>query len=405
MAPVFNYEAKDKHGKKIAGSITADEASKVASQLRKQGYYITSIEKGTESKRDIKDIIKFNNRVKTSDLAVFSQQFSVLINAGISLVDSLEIMQEQTENAKLKEVLARVQEDIEAGSSLSEAMLRYPKVFPEFYCQMIRAGEAGGMLDHVLVNLAGHYQRQNEIGQKVKSALYYPVIVLVVAIVIIVFLIISVLPNFVNIYAGFGAELPLLTRIFLEFGGFMQKYWWLVFGIIIAIILTLKRYSKTPSGKYKYDRIMLKLPVIGKIMQKIVISRFASTLSILLDSGVNLLESLAVVEEVVGNQVIAKVLIRARGRLREGTNISDPLAESGEFPKMVVQMLKVGEESGAIDEMLKKVAEFYDREVETAVEGIVSLIEPVLIIFLALIVGFIALAIILPVLNMYSIIG
>lgn len=401
MAPVFEYEAKNKKGEKISGELTAEQSSQAVKQLREKGYFVTSIKKKLE-KKDIKEFLKFNKRVKTNDLAVFSQQFSAMINAGITVVDSLEILREQIEHTKLKEVIINIQEEVETGTSLSEAMGKHPDVFPDLYCQMVKAGETGGILDKVLIQLAEHYERQDEINGKIKSSLYYPLTIMLVAVVVVVFLMIQVVPQFVSMFASFGGILPLPTRILLSVSGFLQKYWWIVFLFIFLLLILIFKYIQTPEGKYKFDQVMLKLPVIGKMMKKIYLSRFANTLSILLGSGVSLLSALTIVEDIISNKVFARALTEVRSQVREGATFSEPLISTKLFPGMVIQMIKVGEEAGTLENMLKKISVYYDREVENSIDSSISLIEPVMIVILALVVGFIVVSIVMPMFDMFQ---
>lgn len=399
--PVYQYEAVNTSGEKISGQLEVERSSMVARQLKENGYFVTDIKEAKE-KKDIGEYFKTRGRVKTKDLTVFSQQFAAMIDAGISLVDCLNILYDATSHPKLKEVIRGVQEDIETGTSLSEALMRYPKVFPTLYCQLVKAGETGGVLDTVLNRLADHYERQEEINNKVKGALYYPVTIFSIAILVVIFLMLVIVPSFVSMFDDFGAELPLPTKMLLSMSSFMQNYWWVLIIAVAGIIGVFKLYKSSPKGKYQLDKVMLKIPIIGNMMQKVLVSRFASTLSILLGSGVDLLSSLSIVEEVVQNKVYSNVLIDARGQIREGISFSRPLNDSPLFPNMVVHMIKIGEESGNLEKMLNKITSFYNREVDTAVEGSISMIEPLMIVFLAVIVGFIVISIALPMFEMYS---
>ncbi|MFW5980036.1 MAG: type II secretion system F family protein, partial [Halanaerobiales bacterium] len=401
MAVEFKYKARKHDGQKLTGTIEAENSEQVVKQLKNRGYYITSLEKKKKN-LDLSQYFKFNKRVKISDLAVFSQQFAVMINAGVSLVESLEIMQKQIDHPRLAEVVKSVQEDVETGSSLAEALGNYPDVFPRLYRQLIRAGETGGVLDEVLNRLAEHYERQDELINKVKSALYYPLVVLLVAMAVVIFLVVNVVPTFVSMFSGLGAQLPLPTRMLLGTSTFIQNYWWLILSFILLLAYALYRFYKTSRGKYKLDSLLLKIPVIGNMFKKIYLARFSSTLAILLDSGVDLLSSLAIVEDVVGNSVYANNIVNSRIRVREGENLSETLEDKKTFPEMMVQMINVGEESGSLGEMLNKISEFYDREVRSAVDGTVSLIEPVLIVFLAVVIGFVAISIVTPMFDMFE---
>lgn len=404
MATVFEYQARTKKGEKVTGTLEADSSNQAARQLREKGLYVTSISEKKSSRElgDISKYLKLTRRVKTKDLAFFSQQFAAMIDAGISLVEALNILEDQTEHPRLKEVLGAIEEDVTTGTGLSESMMKYSDVFPNLYCQMVRAGESGGVLDQVLNQLANHYEKQEEINGKIRSALYYPVTILIVAIVVVIFLITNVVPTFVGIFASTGGTLPLPTRILLQISEFMQNYWWALLSAFALILFGLSSYKKKPTGAYQFDRLILKIPLIGGMMKKVYLSRFTSTLAILLSSGVDLLSALTIVEDVINNRIYAEVLVEARTQVREGVVFSKPLSESGLFPSMVVQMIRVGEEAGALEKMLYKITEFYDREVEASVESTISMIEPVMIVFLAIIVGFIVISIVLPMFDMFQ---
>jgi type IV pilus assembly protein PilC len=401
MALEYVYKAKSKNGDVISGTIEAENKSVIARQLRDKGYYITEI---SEKRKvlDVGEFLKMHKKVKLKDLAVFSQQFAAMIDAGISLVDSLNILVDQTEHRRLKEVILRIRDDVETGISLADAMAKHPKVFPRLYIQLVKAGESGGVLDSILNKMAAHYDRQDELNSMVRSALYYPAVILTVGVIVVIFLVTQVVPQFVTMFRDFGSELPLPTRMLLGISTFMTSYWWALLLALIIVLFILARLRTTPAGKEKTDSWILKMPVIGPMMRKVYISRFSSTLAILVESGVDLLTALAIVEDVVGNKVYGEILTKARVRVREGSNLSDPLQESGEFPAMVVQMLSVGEETGSIGTMLNKVSTFYDRQVEASVDGAISLIEPVMIVLLAVMVGFVAISIVTPMFDMFQ---
>lgn len=401
MAPIYEYEAISRGGERVAGRIEADRSNIAAKQLKESGYYVTSI-KEVQEKKDLGSVLKASGRVKTKDLTIFSHQFAAMIDAGISLVDAFNILYEEAEHPKLKEVIREIQEDIETGSSLSDAMSRHPKVFPELYCQLVRAGETGGVLNTVLNQLAAHYDKQEEINGKVKSALYYPITILVIAVFVVIFLVVKIVPTFVGMFNSSGATLPLPTRILLGASDFLQTYWWALLLGIGGLLAIFYSYRQTPSGELQLDKLILKIPVIGNMMQKVILSRFSSTLAILLGSGVDLISSLNIVEDVVGNKVYANALVEARGQVREGVSFSRPLANMPIFPSILVQMVKIGEESGNLEMMLNKVSNFYDREVGNAVEASISLIEPLMIVFLAGVVGFIVISIVLPMFEMFQ---
>ncbi|MCG8515776.1 MAG: type II secretion system F family protein [Halanaerobiales bacterium] len=401
MSPLFDYEARNKNGVKTSGILEADDPTQLAKQLRAKGFYVTAVHKKKE-KKGLAERFSFSRGIKTDDLAVFSQQFSAMIDAGISLVEALNILQEQTDHPKLKTVINEVQDDVSAGSGLSEAMKKHDDVFPELYCQLVRAGEAGGVLDQVLKQLSEHYERQAEINSKVRSALYYPVTILIVAVAVVIFLVTNVVPTFIGIFTSTGGTLPLPTVILLAVSAFIRSFWWLLLLGAAGLVYAIYTFKKSRSGKALFDRLILKLPVLGKMLKKVYLGRFASTLNILLGSGVDLLSALTIVEDVLNNQLFAQVLTAARGQVREGVVFSQPLGESGLFPGMVVQMIRVGEEAGSLEKMLHKIANFYDREVEASVESTISLIEPLMIVFLAVIVGFIVIAVVMPMFDMFQ---
>ena len=401
MAPVFEYEVRSQNGQKIEGTLEAGNESMLASNLRKKGYYILNIKRKGKG-FSLSGINLFEKKVKLNDLAIFARQFSAMINSGISIIDALDILRDQIDHPKLNQVVIAVTEDIETGSDLSESLSNHPDVFPELFVQMVRAGETGGIIGDVLDRIANHYEKQDELQGKIKSALYYPITIMVIALLVVIFLLTNVVPTFVSMFSDFGAELPLPTRILIGTSSFMESYWWLVGLIIIALIFLFRNYRKSPSGRLRTDAFILKIPQVGTMMQKIYLSRFSSTLSVLLSSGVDLLASLSIVEGVIGNKLYAQALTEARIKVREGSTLSEPLEKREEFPKLLVHMIKVGEESGAMSRMLDKVSMFYDREVDRSVEGVVSIIEPVIIVFLAIVVGFVVISIVMPMFDMYT---
>jgi type IV pilus assembly protein PilC len=401
VAPVFEYEVRSQNGQKIEGTLEAENESMLASNLRKKGYYILNIKRKGKG-FSLSGINLFEKKVKLNDLAIFARQFSAMINSGISIIDALDILRDQIDHPKLNQVVIAVTEDIETGSDLSESLSNHPDVFPELFVQMVRAGETGGIIGDVLDRIANHYEKQDELQGKIKSALYYPITIMVIALLVVIFLLTNDVPTFVSMFSDFGAELPLPTRILIGTSSFMESYWWLVGLIIIALIFLFRNYRKSPSGRLRTDAFILKIPQVGTMMQKIYLSRFSSTLSVLLSSGVDLLASLSIVEGVIGNKLYAQALTEARIKVREGSTLSEPLEKREEFPKLLVHMIKVGEESGAMSRMLDKVSMFYDREVDRSVEGVVSIIEPVIIVFLAIVVGFVVISIVMPMFDMYT---
>ena len=326
-----------------------------------------------------------------------------MINSGLSLVRSLKILAQQTSNHKLKEGIVSVQDNVESGMSLSKALRQEQDIFPKLFISMVEAGETGGLLGESLEEMADHFESENDLRQKVTSAIAYPLVISAVAVLVVAGLVIGVLPTFVNMFADMNVELPLITRVLLATSNFLSGVGGLiVLGIILATIFAVYRYYQTDSGKRKIDGFLLKLPLVGNLITKIAVARFTSTLAVLIESGVSIIESLDVVSRVMTNQVIADRVVEARESISEGESIADPLAVNGTFPQMVLQMIRVGEETGALADMLEKVTYFYNREVEHKVEAVVSLIEPALIVVLGLVVGSIVLSIMLPMFNMIS---
>jgi len=408
LAPTYNYRARRRDGSSVEGNVEADSREEVARSLREQEMFVTSVEKAEQrsSFLDMEvdlDKLKFwESGFNTAQLAHFSKQFSVLIEAGVPLVQSLEIMEEQATEDRIKEMLVELRSSVEAGESFSESLNNHPEFFPPLFVHLVKAGETGGVLDEVLDELAEYYKRRDRINKEVKSALYYPAVIIVVALVAVFILLTFVLPTITGMLVDLGGDLPLPTQGLIFISDFFQAYWWAVFGAMVLAAFGVRYYVKTEKGKERKDRWILELPVVGDLMRKVIISRFANTLALLLQSGVNIINGLPVLENVVDNEVYREVLQEARARVREGTNLSRPLHKSGEFPPIVIQMIQVGEETGNMEEMLERLSEYYDVEVENAIEGGISLIEPAIIIVMAFVVGSIILSIILPLFDIYQ---
>ena len=411
MSPEFNYQARRKNGDLVGGELNAGGRDEVAKQLRERGMYVVSIEAKDAERSgglfgslsmDLEDLMVWKHGFKIADLAYFSQQLAVLIGAGIPLVSALGMMREQASEKHVKEMLTEILSSVEAGEQFSSALRDHPDYFPPLFVHLVKAGETGGVLDDVLAELVDYYRRRDKINKEIKAALYYPVVIVVVAIVAVIVLMGFVLPTILNMLLSFGGDMPLPTRILVGVSNFIQSYWWvLILGGILAF-LGIRSYVKTPSGKARKDRLLLKLPVIGDLLMKIIIARFASTMALLLRSGVNIINALPVIEDVVNNDVYEKILQETRARVREGVVMSEPLDKSGEFPPMVIQMIKTGEESGNLEDMLNRLSDFYDVEVENAIDGSISLIEPVMIILMAFVVGGIVISILLPLFEIYT---
>ncbi|ADL13277.1 Type II secretion system F domain protein [Acetohalobium arabaticum DSM 5501] len=399
MTKVFRYKVRDENGEQLEGALEAESREIVIDRLRNRGYYITSIEEEQESS-SLGDKLKQFKKVKLKDLALFCRQFATMIDAGVSLVRALDILGDQTGNPKLREAIRSVQEHVEGGVSLSNALEEEDHVFPRLFISMVEAGETGGILDEVLLEMADHFEKENEMKQQITSALAYPAVITLVAVGVVVFLVTVILPTFVDIFAGMNIQLPLPTRILLTTSNLISSYWYLFVGAVLVVISFSYYYYQTDRGKRQIDWLLLKLPLFGDLIIKISVARFSRTLGTLISSGVTILEGLEVVSRVVSNQIVAEQLNEARNSISAGESMADPLQQNGLFPQMVIQMIRIGEETGSLDQMLNRVAQFYDQEVEHKVEGMVSLIEPALILILGLVVGSIVVSMMLPMFNM-----
>lgn len=399
-AKTFNYQVRDTKGKIVTGQLDADSAATVASKLRGLGYSPVSID---EQKVDVfsKDlhIPGFGGKVKLKDLSIFSRQFATMINSGLSLLRALHILAEQTENPKLAEVILEIASSVEAGASLSESIAEHDKVFPKLYVAMVRAGETAGMLDQVLLRIAATMESDVALRSKIKSAMTYPVIVLVMAMGLTAAMLIFIVPTFAALFDQLGGELPLPTKVLQQVSNFITSPIGLVsyFVAPVAFWQAYKAYRRTESGRFQLDVIKLKIPVFGTLFHKIAITRFARNLATLMRAGVPILQALEITAETVDNGVIGNATKDVQDSVREGNSLNAPLKEHDVFPPMVVQMIAVGEETGAIDTMLEKIADFYDQEVATMTEQLTALMEPVMIAVLGTIVGSMVIALYMPI--------
>jgi type IV pilus assembly protein PilC len=400
----FAYRVRDRSGALVSGTVEGESQAEVAARLRQQGLTPVSIEEEAAKgvRREVK--LPFGNKVKLKDLAVFSRQFATMINAGLSLLRSLNILSEQTESKVLAKTVGDVRGEIEAGSALSSALARHPKVFSRLYVAMVRAGEAGGVLDTVLGRLAETIEKQVALKQKIKSAMTYPVVVFVMVILIVAAMLIFVVPMFKSMYAQLGGTLPVPTRILLGASAVVKRFSWLVALVTIGAAFGSRRYAASEKGRYVLDALLLRMPIFGSLFHKVALSRFSQTLAVLMRSGVPILQALQIVSETVGNEVMSKAMGDVRNSVKEGQSIAKPLASHAIFPPMVVQMLAVGEETGALDVMLSKIGEFYDQEVAATVDALTSLIEPVLIAFMGVAVGGMIVSLYMPMFNIINLI-
>lgn len=394
MASTYVYEVRDKQGKLISGTLEGDNEITVVSKLRQMGYIVVSIKEKAESGFNIS--FKGIKRIKSKDLTIFSRQFATMINAGLSLTKSLGILGEQTQNQKLAAVIVEVQHDVEGGQALSDALNKYPKVFPGIFVNMVIAGETGGVLDLVLLRIAEHFEKEASLRSRIKSAMSYPVAMFGFSMLIVFVMIIFIVPIFTKMFSDLGGTLPLPTRILL-FASDLVRYYSLIGLIIIAALgYAYRWYGSTENGRYKIDSIKLKLPVFGMLSKKIAIAKFTRTLGTLISSGVPILQALDIVGETAGNAVVARAVKKTRSCIKEGDTIANPLSKNSIFPPMVVHMISVGEETGALDSMLTKIADFYDEEVSSAVESLTSMLEPLMIVGMGTVLGFIVVALYMP---------
>ncbi|WHH59666.1 type II secretion system F family protein [Petroclostridium sp. X23] len=397
--PVYSYKAKTMDGQTVKGTLEAADRTVVISMLKERKYYPVQINEQGLLQKEI--TFEFLESVKLKDIAVFCRQFSTIINAGVSVLGCLDILRQQTENKKLKGIVDKIYESVQKGNTLSSAM-REHKVFPQILLNMVEAGEVSGSLDTSLERMAVHFEKENKLNQKVKGALTYPTIISIISVIVITILLTFVVPTFVSMFAGIGIELPVTTRMLLGISDFIRNRWYIAVTIIIVISLAFKYFTSTDFGKNAIDMLKLKIPIFGPLNRKVVSSRFTRTLSTLLVSGLPILTALEVASRVVDNYVVHKGLERARQEVSRGVSLAQPIEQIGVFPPMVTHMLKIGEDTGAMESILEKTADFYDNEVETAVTQMTTLLEPLILCVMAVVVGFIVMAIVQPMFGMYS---
>jgi type IV pilus assembly protein PilC len=400
MPATFDYKVRDKTGALVTGKLVGDSEALVMTRLRQMG--LTPIQVKQASTGLKMEINLRPGRVKLKQIAVFCRQFATMVNSGLPILRALSILTDQTENKELAKVLFAVRADVENGSSLSAAMAEHPKAFNNLFISMVKAGETGGVLDDVLLSLADQIEREVELRRKIKSAMTYPVVVVALVTLILAAMLLFVVPQFETIYSSLGGTLPLPTRMLLGVSKAVRNYWYIVLlGAVVASFL-FRRYKKTDAGRARVDAVKIRIPIFGPLFHKVALARFASTLGMLLRSGVPILQALDNVNETVNNRVIGDAVDDVKTSVREGESIAKPLGRHKAFPPMVVQMMAVGEETGAVDTMLDKVAEFYNSEVTATVEAMTSLIEPLLIAVIGAAVGAAVIALYMP---MFSVIN
>jgi type IV pilus assembly protein PilC len=402
MATTFDYKVRDRTGNLVTGQLVGDSETLVLQKLRDMGMTPVEVKKANAGMK--MQINLRPGRVKLKDLAVFCRQFATMVNSGLPILRAMAILADQTSNQELAKVLTSVRTDVEQGSSLSGAMTKHPKAFNDLFVAMVRSGETGGVLDDVLLDLADMIETEVELRRRIKSAMTYPVVVLILVVGIMAAMLLFIVPQFETIYASLDSKLPLPTRVLLVASQAMRAYWWLVIGGAVGGRWGFKRYKKTASGRLRVDALKLKVPVFGPLFHKVALARFSSTLGMLLKSGVPILQAMDIVKDTVNNKVLARAVDDVKGSIREGESIAKPLGRHAVFPPMVVQMLAVGEETGAVDTMLDKVAQFYNSEVEATVDALTSLIEPLLIAFIGGAVGAAVVALYMPMFNIINLI-
>jgi type IV pilus assembly protein PilC len=394
----FQYKAGDSSGKTVEGVLEATDLKAAVEQLRSMKLTIIDVSEYRPS--GLEGILSrfkiFKKKIKSRDIVIFSRQLSTLVSAGVPIVQGLSILEQQAENPKMKLVLGYLRSDIESGKGVSEAMKKHPEVFSNLYVSMVNAGEVGGILDTILERLSGYLENAEQLKAKVKSALMYPLIVTIIAFMVTVFLLIFVIPTFKNIFESFGAQLPLPTQMLLKFSDFMRSQAIIVLLFPFALVYAIKKYYHSPKGRQKIDTMSLNTPVFGMLLTKVAISKFSRTLGTLLKSGVPILQSLETVATTSGNVVVEQEILKCRDAIKEGGRMAEPLKATKVFPPMVTQMIAVGEESGSLDQMLVKIADFYDGEVDAAVKGLTSMIEPIIIVFMGIVIGTIVIVMLLP---------
>ena len=396
--PTFSYSARPASGGDIqTGEIEVASKDDVLAFLHRQKMIPVSVR---EKSRDFN--ITFGTGVGTRDIVIFTRQFATMINSGLPLVQSLDILGEQTENPGLRKTIQDVLYDVESGHTLADAMGKHPKIFTELFVNMVAAGEAGGILDTILLRLATFLEKNDALVRKIKGAMVYPAVIFSVAGGAIVILLIFVIPTFQTMFASAGIPLPLPTRIVIGMSAFLQAYWWACGAGVVAFVVAIRQFYGTPFGQLFIDRLMLSLPILGDMQRKAAVARFTRTLGTLVSSGVSILEGLEITAKTAGNRVIHDAVMGSRASIAGGETIAGPLKESGVFPPMVVQMINVGEQTGGLDEMLTKIADFYDEEVDAAVETLLSAMEPIMIVVLGVVVGGMIVAMYLPIFDMIN---
>lgn len=393
--PTFLWKGRTASGRVETGEMVAENQAEVLKALRTKKVIPVSVK---PKPKEMSFALFGGKRLNTKELAIFTRQFATMINAGLALMDCLDTLKRQVNKPGFRTVITEIMEDIEGGATLADALARQKKSFSNLYINMVAAGEAGGALDTILLRLATYLEKTAEIIRKIKGAMIYPAAILIVTVGAVAILLIFVIPIFANMYAGMGAELPGLTRIILQMSKILRRYFLIIIGVVIAIIVAVRMYYRTANGKLVIDQLMLRVPIFGDLIKKTALARFSRTLSTLLASGVNILDALEITAKTSGNKVVENAIMNARASIKEGETIAAPLSqEKRVFPPMVIQMVSIGEATGGIDEMLNKVADFYEGEVDSAVENLMAALEPMIVVVLGAVIGVIVVAMYLPI--------
>ncbi len=401
--PVFIWEGTTRKNEVKKGELEAADELAVRGQLRRQGFKSVTIK---QKPKDLEEYLPFlKGKVEEKDVVIFCRIFSTMINAGLPLIQCLDLLYQQEQNKAFKVVIKKVKEDVESGNSLTEALRKHPVVFDDLFVNLVAAGETGGILDVILGRLSAYMEKAMKLKSQVKGAMTYPAAVLVISVAVVTLLLLKVIPVFQKMFEGMGGELPGPTQFLVNASEFMQSYWWVMGGIIVVFFVAFGRFYKTEKGRWTIDGLILKAPVFGPLMKKVAVAKFSRTLSTMMNSGVPIMEGLSIVSKTAGNVIIEAALVKTRQSISEGRTIAEPLMETGIFPPMVVQMIAVGEATGALDTMLSKIADFYDDEVDAAVAAMTALLEPIMMVFLGGVVGGMIIAMYLPIFKMASVAG
>jgi len=403
MAAAYAYKVKDRAGQVVSGAIEGDSIATVVGKLRQMGYTVLNVQERGGAKQAASFEL-FKKKVKMKDISIFSRQFATMINSGLSLTKSLNILAEQTENPALADIIGQIQKDVEGGQTLSEALGKHDRVFSGLFINMVKAGETGGVLDEVLVKVAEHYEKDMALKTRIKSAMTYPIVMFIMSMLIVFAMITFIVPVFVNMFAQLGGDLPMPTKVLVWASAAIRSFWYLMIAAVVGVRYLIKNYKKTSQGRLFFDKLKLRLPVFGQLNTKLAVARFTRTFGTLVASGVPILQGLEIVSETAGNEIIAQAVRDTRASIKEGETIAKPLSQSPIFPPMVVQMISVGEETGALDVMLGKIADFYDEEVGAMVESLTSLIEPLMIAVMGVMVGGIIVSLYMPMFKLITLI-